>query len=802
MRAPLPIDPILPDVTAALRGARGVVVVAPPGSGKTTRIPPALLDSIDGRILVLEPRRVAVRAAARRMADEGGWTLGREVGYQVRFERRASAGTRILVATEGTVVRMLQDDPFLDGVGCVLVDELHERSIHADMALAMLRHVQRELRPDLALGAMSATLDPEPVSAFLGGCPVVTAGGRLHPVEVRYLDAEPTAGPERTAAEGVVRVLDESPGDVLVFLPGVREIRRTQDLLEGPAAQRGLSLLPLYGDLPAERQDQALRPGSRRKVVLATNVAESSVTIPGVTAVVDVGLAHQPRHDPRVGLDRLERVRISQRSADQRAGRAGRTAPGLCLRLWTEAQQAHLRESDEPEVRRVDLAGPALRLLAWGEAPGEFDWFDRPPEDALDRARELLRRLGAADDGGITPLGRRLATLPLHPRLGRLLVEGRRLGHTDAAARLAVRLGEGRAGRGRGPTRAQARAEQQLRRLAQGLPAADEGADEEQAIGRALLAAYPDRVARRRAQDPSRGRMVGGTGVWTAAGVLTPDTELFVCVDLAPGRRGERAEARVRWASPIERDWLPPEQVKKATELRFDADLERVVARRVTRYGDLVLDERAVTPEHAPAVADILARAAAAALERALGLDSGPLHDLLARWRFLRLEMPGMDLPEPEALLVEQVLPLLCPGRSSFAELRRSPAADSMMGLLSRTQRRALDEHAPQHWRVPGGRQVALEYPADAPPILAARIQELFGLADTPRLAGGLVPVRVHLLAPNMRPAQVTRDLRSFWDNTYAEVRKELRARYPKHDWPEDPWKARATSRPGRRRRG
>ena len=798
MRTPLPIDGELPRIVDALRGSRAAVVVAPPGSGKTTRIPPALLDSIPGRILVLEPRRVATRAAARRMADEGGCTVGGRVGYQVRFERRASADTRILVVTEGTAVRMLQDDPFLDGVGAVLVDEFHERSVHADMALAMARHVQRELRPELVLGVMSATLDPAPVAAFLGGCPVVRSGGRLYPVEIRHLETEPSGRTEPRAARGVVDVLDRhGDGDVLVFLPGVGEIRRTLALLEGEATRRGLDLLPLYGDLPAQQQDAALRPGPRRKVVLSTNVAESSVTIPGVVAVVDSGLARRPVHDPGVGLDRLEQVRISRHSADQRAGRAGRTGPGHCLRLWSADQHAHLPADDEPEVRRVDLAGPILRLLAWGEAPETFGWFERPPADALARARALLEQLGAVDGGGITPLGRRLAPLPLHPRLGKLLAEGRRLGHGDAAARLAARLAERR--RDGRITRAGSRAGRQLARLARRLPAGGPRVEEDEATARALLAAYPDRVARRRDGDAHRARMVGGAGV-RAADDRPLDGELMVCVELTPGRRGQHAEALARWASPVDPGWLDPARVHRAIELRFDPELERVVSREVTRYEDLTLRSRPGPTGDPAEVGRVLAAAAARAPDRALPLANGPLAELLARWRFLARENPGWGLPDPDRLLLDPVLPLLCHGLSSFAALRRAPARDSLLGLLSPAQRRALDAEAPADWLVPGGRRVKLDYPADGPPVLAARIQELFGMADTPRLAGGRVPVQVHLLAPNMRPAQVTRDLRSFWDTTYADVRKELRARYPKHDWPDDPWTAQASSRPGRKR--
>ncbi len=469
MPAPLPIDEVLPALIAALREGPAAVLIAPTGAGKTTRVPPALLAAGLGggrRIVMLEPRRIAARAAARRMAEENGWTLGQEVGYQVRFERKAGPGTKILVVTEGILVQRLQADPFLEDVGAVIFDELHERNLQTDLSLAMARRVQRDVRPDLKLLAMSATLDPGPVAAFLaplgGNCPVIESRGRLHPVDILYTDrpGRPRPCPARSPP-GSAGCWTSTPGDVLVFLPGVGEIQRSAEALAGLAAERDLAVLPLYGDLPAERQDEVLRPLSRRKVVLATNVAETSITIDGVTAVVDSGLARRLRFDPATGLDRLELGKVSRASADQRAGRAGRQAPGVCLRLWPAWEQPALPERETPEIARVDLAGPALQLLAWGEPDlAAFDWLEPPDPPALAAALLLLRQLGAVGaigEHGVTALGRTMARLPVHPRLARLLVEGHRLGRAPEAALLAALLSERdpfpRGVRGAGPRR-------------------------------------------------------------------------------------------------------------------------------------------------------------------------------------------------------------------------------------------------------------------------------------------------------------------------------------------------------------
>ncbi len=750
------------------------------------------------------------------------------------------------MVTEGILVQMLQADPFLEEVGAVIFDEIHERSLQTDLSLAMARRVQRDARPDLVLVAMSATLDPGPITAFLGGCPTLESRGRLHPVEILYVDRtiEGIEGnivrllPARIAA-GVRRVLDGTPGDVLVFLPGVAEIQRSTEALAGLAAERDLAVLPLYGDLPAESQDAVLLPGERRKVVLATNVAETSITIDGVTAVVDSGLVRRLRFDPSTGLNRLELGRVSRASADQRTGRAGRQAPGLCLRLWPAYEHPTLPERETPEIARVDLAGSALQLLSWGEPDLEaFGWFERPDPEALATALLLLRRLGAVDGQqghGVTSLGGAMARLPVHPRLARLLVEGHRAGRTREAALLAAILSERdpfpRGIRGAGPRRASRsdlldrldaletferrgapefdlntgaarfilRARDQLADLARrDLGKPGERVEGDEPLLRALLAAYPDRLARRREPRSPRGLMVGGRGVRLAEESSVLEADLFLCVDLDAGRGGALSEALVRKASAVEPEWLAPHLLRITVELEFDFARERVAAWKRTRYEDLVVAEAEVPPPEAAETARVLAEAASGLLDRALPLDAPEVASFLARVRCLADWRPELGLPrfgEPD---IRGLLPALAAGRKSFAELRRAPLLEVLQDALSYEQLEAVRRETPERLEVPSGSLIKILYEPGQPPVLAARIQELFGLAETPRVAGGRVPVLLHLLAPNGRPQQVTLDLRSFWENTYPQVRKELQGRYPRHSWPQDPWNATPERRPRR----
>ncbi len=846
---PLPIDSVLPQLLETLGGSNAAVLEAPPGAGKTTRVPPALLAAGlagEGRVVVLEPRRVAARAAARRVAYEQSWALGEEVGYQVRFERRAGAATRLLFVTEGILVQRLQADPFLDGIGAVVFDEIHERGLNADLALAMARKVQRDVRPELKLLAMSATLDSSLLANYFGDsdqpAPVIRSQGRLFPVSVHYdprPDERPLAG---RVATGVRRALSESEGDILVFLPGVGEIRAAEKMLAELARENNLALLPLYGDLPAAAQDRVLKPLGQRKVVLATNVAETSLTIDGLSTVVDSGLARVLRYDPGCGLDRLELGRIHQASAEQRAGRAGRQGPGLCLRLWTEHGQRSLPQRGQAEIHRVDLAGATLQLLAWGETDlDRFGWIEPPAPTRLRRAQHLLRHLGALDYTGVTPLGRTLARLPLHPRLGRLLIEGHQLGQAPFVALAAALLserdpfshaaplgGERRSpppsrcdllhkldllqqfdrhrhadgGLLAGPARQILRVRDQLLRLTRRLTVEQpaERLDGEEALLRALLTAYPDRLAKRREPGSDRGVMVGGRGVRLARESSVREAVLFVCVQMNAGRRGERAEGLVRSASAVDPAWLRAEELTTEERVEFDPDRQRVVGWRRTRFQDLIIDQTS-QPIHDPEAAGVaLAEAASSQLERALALDDPATAAFLERVRCLADWLPALELPQFDDAQLKALLPTLCAGKRSFAELRRLPLIDILRGSLSHAQREALDRQAPERYRLPTGHQARIDYRRGEPPLLAARIQELFGLTETPRLAGGRVPLLLHLLAPNRRPQQVTDDLASFWQNTYPQVRKELRGRYPKHAWPEDPLTAQPESRPRRRR--
>jgi ATP-dependent helicase HrpB len=663
-------------------------------------------------------------------------------------------------------------------------------------------------------------------------------------VDVLYLERPDDRPLPAQIAAGVRKVLGETAGDVLVFLPGVGEIQRSAEALAGLAAERDLAVLPLYGDLPAERQDEVLRPLSRRKIVLATNVAETSITVDGVTAVVDSGAVRRLRFDAATGLDRLELGKVSRASADQRAGRAGRQAPGICLRLWPAYEHAALPERETPEIARVDLAGPALQLLAWGETDlAAFGWFEAPAPESLAAATRLLRQLGAVDDQGVTGLGSTMARLPVHPRLARLLIEGHRSGRTREAALLAALLAERdpfprSPVRGAGPRRAfrsdlldrldalesferrddfegerlnagaarfVLRARDQLAEMAnRELEASGKGGDDsDEPLLRALFAAYPDRLARRRGPRSPRGVMVGGRGVRLAEESAVLEAELFLCVELDAGRGGSGipgGEALVRKASAVELEWLPADRLRTTIDLEFDESRERVAAWKRTRYDDLVIAEAEVPAPDAAETGRVLAAAAADRLDRALSLHDPEVAGFLARVRSLADWCPELNLPRFTDAEIRDLLPALAAGRKSFAELRRAPLLDVLQGALSHAQLAAVRREAPERLEVPSGSHVKLLYEPGKPPVLAVRIQELFGLAETPRVAGDRVPVLLHLLAPNGRPQQVTHDLRSFWENIYPEVRKELQGRYPRHAWPTDPWNARPERRPGRKR--
>jgi ATP-dependent helicase HrpB len=842
---PLPIDDVLPQVVAALRQRPCAVLRAPPGAGKTTRVPPALLDAglaERGKILVLQPRRVAARATAARMASERGTRLGEEVGYQVRFDSRTSSRTKIEVITEGILLRMLHEQPFLEGIAAVIFDEFHERSLSSDLALGMVRQIQQSVRQDLKVLVMSATLAAEPIAAYLGGCPVVESAGRMFPVAIRYLPSLDKRPVEELALAGVEQVLKESAGDVLVFLPGVGKIRKTSAKLEMLAEEQDLAIMEIYGDLPADQQDAVLAPGPRRKVILATNVAETSLTIEGVTAVVDSGVARIQRHDEQTGLDRLEIASISKASADQRAGRAGRTQSGICLRLWPEAAHRHRAEYETPEIHRVDLAGAVLQLAAWIEPNYRtFPWFESPEPAALARAESLLTMLGALDNGKITSLGAELAALPVHPRIARLLVEGRRLGAAEETALVAAMLSErdpffrsggpqrrpashsspsdvldrlhalqdferrGIADSGSGAINRQGA--KQIFKVREQLLALLERSDRnrgsrqqhdsvDEAVLRAILTAYPDRVARRRDTGSKRAVMVGGRGVKLAEESAVLESELFVCVNVD----GASGEALVRQASGVRREWLGEELLDTETIVEFNEEREAVTAKKQVSWNGLLLDESQAALPAGERVESLLAESAAKNLERVLPKDNEDFAQFVTRAQCLAAWRADWNLPLLDDAILRSLLPTLVSGCRSFADLRKAPWLHAVKSLFTYPQLQLVEREAPERIEVSSGSRIAVQYELGRPPILSVRIQEVFGLLDTPRLAGGKIPVLMHLLAPNMRVAQVTDDLRSFWTNTYALVRKDLRNRYPKHSWPEDPFTAEPQRRPQRKK--
>lgn len=852
MTTTLPIDPFLPEAVRLLRERRTLVLVAPPGAGKTTRLPRAILDSgliPSGALWVLQPRRVAARAAAQRIASELGEATGERAGYQVRDEGLRSARTRILVVTEGILTRRLLEDPALPGIAAVMLDEFHERSRHSDLALAMLREVKASLREDLLLIVASATLDPETVSRFLadarGPAPILSVPGRPWPVEVRHAAPGDGRPLEVRVASAVRSVVDGGPaGDVLVFLPGAAEIRRAReavDLLDEP-----LDVRILHGDLPGAAQDAALTPGSdgSRRVVLATNVAETSLTIEGITVVVDSGLARTLRFDARSGLDRLVLGGIPRASADQRAGRAGRLGPGLALRLFTEHEERGLRAFEEPELLRTDLAPPLLDVLLWtARDPALFGWFEAPPASSLSRALRLLRRLGAVDESSFrpTPRGERMASLPLHPRLAALVLAGAEAGLLREAATLAA-IVEGRdvfagsrafgtrttevdhvsdlllrlelleqaersgfsrsrlSALGLDPAAALAalRMRDLLVRRLPGAPRAERARESD--LLRLVLAAYPDRIARRRRSRSTEAVLAGGTPLVFDSRSAVRSSDLVAVVETAASPSGPD---RIRLASAVERDWLeslPGERVRTETVRSWDAASGRVVARERVVYDDLVLEEREVPAPLDDETSGILLEAAGSDIPRALGLDAGA-ERLRARVAFLRREMPELEVPPLDDEALRALLPDLVAGRRRLAELRAIPVESILRSRLGTRALRLLDAHAPVSVEVPTGRRIPLRYEADRPPVLAVKLQELFGLRETPRVAGGRVAVLLHLLSPAGRPVQVTSDLASFWSTTYPVIRGELRGRYPKHPWPEDPWSApprRGTTRSGR----
>jgi ATP-dependent helicase HrpB len=827
---PLPIDSALPDLTAALSGNNAAVLVAPPGAGKTTRVPLVLLEepwAKDNKILVLEPRRLAARAAAARMASTLGEQVGDTVGLRVRFGSKVTRRTRIEVVTEGVFTRLVLDDPSLDGIAAVLFDEFHERSLDADLGLALARDAQLALRPDLKLLVMSATLDGARIAALLGDAPVVESKGRAFPVETRYVGRDSRVPIERQVADAVARALRAEVGSVLLFLPGAGEIRRTETLLKERVADANVDIVALYGALDARVQDRAISPPlpGRRKVVLATSIAETSLTIEGVRVVIDSGLSRVPRYEPDVGLTRLETVRVSRAAADQRRGRAGRTEPGVCYRLWDEPQTGSLEPYTRPEILSADLSSFVLDLAQWGAAdPAKLAFLDAPPQVVLSEARMLLAELGALDTGGrITEEGRKLRALPLPPRLARMVVDAGAEGAPTLAATIAAILTERGLGgddvdlrhrldnfrRDRSQRAEDARA--MVRRWTEVGPSTTptrraahaslslSGGGQESA-GSLLALAYPDRVARNRGSGSGTFVLANGRG-----GIVDPASPLarepfLVVAELT----GAAAASRIVLAAPI----APAEiearfagQIEDGEAVNFDAATASLRARRTRRLGALTLAEQTM-----PVVSD--ADSARLLAEGIVGLSVHRLPWSKAqlqfrnRVNFLR-QAEGDEWPDLSndalARTSNQWLAPFLAGKTALSQIGADDLAAALEVLVPWKLRKRLDSEAPTHFSAPSGSQVPIDYEAEEGPKLSIRVQEMFGLGVHPVIAGGRVPLLIELLSPAQRPVQVTRDLPGFWRGSYRDVRTDLRGRYPKHPWPEDPLTAPATRRAKRR---
>jgi ATP-dependent helicase HrpB len=822
---PLPIDAALPSLTAALRTNNTAVLVAPPGAGKTTRVPLVLAGedwAAGKRILVLEPRRLAARAAAERMAQTLGERVGAKVGLRVRFGSKVSRETTVEIITEGIFTRMILDDPMLEGVAAVLFDEFHERSLDADLGLALARDAQQGLREDLKLLVMSATMDAARVALLLGDAPVIESRGRAFPVETRYAgrDQRPI---EQQMAEVILRALRAEAGSVLAFLPGMAEIRRAQALLEG-RTDAATEVVPLYGALGGEEQDRAIAPATagRRKVVLATAIAETSITIEGVRVVVDSGLARVPRYEPDVGITRLETVRVSRAAADQRRGRAGRTEPGICYRLWDEPQTAALEAYASPEILAADLSGFTLDLAAWGAEPGQLAFLDPPPRAALTEARTLLRELGALDaDGHITEKGKRLRKLPLPPRLARMVLESCSERAARKAARIAMVISERGLGgndvdlrnrldafrHDRSPHANSARrtargwafpvgsAEfEQSRRSGAPYLSLIEKPDEEP--GALLALAYPERIAKSRGGGSGAFLLANGRGTTIDPASPLAREQFLAVAELT----GSAAAGRILLAAPItlaEIEAQFSDRIQVRDEITFDAASASLRGRRSRRLGALTLAEAQTRVRPDETTAEVLADGIAAH-----GFDRLPWTRTQRQWRdrvmFLRAsegdEWPDLSDAALKRCIREWLAPMLL-FKTSLYDLNVDELDTALAALLPWPLKHRLDAEAPTHFEAPTGSRAPIDYAAEGGPKIAIRVQELFGLDRHPSIAGGRVPLVIDLLSPAHRPVQTTRDLPGFWRGSYAAVRTEMRGRYPKHPWPDDPIAATATRR-------
>ncbi len=811
---PLPIDAVLDDLSRTLEANNAAVLVAPPGAGKTTRVPLALLDAPwagDKKIIVLEPRRIAARASADRMAKSLGERAGETVGYRVRFGSKISRATRIEVVTEGIFTRQILDDPELSGVAAILFDEFHERSLDADMGLALARDAQLGLREDLRILVMSATLDGARVAKLLGEAPVVESEGRAFPVETRYLGRKADAPIERQMADAIATALRADSGSVLAFLPGAAEIRRTQNFLGERVQDASIEIVPLFGALDAAVQDRAIAPAPKgtRKVVLATSIAETSLTIEGVRIVVDSGLARVPRYEPDIGLTRLETVRAARAAVDQRRGRAGRTEPGVCYRLWDEPQTASLAPYTQPEILSADLSSLVLDLAQWGVAdPAALSFLDPPPQPAWKEAKSLLNELNALDgDGRITTEGKSLRALALPPRLARMIVDSHRAGRGEEAAEIAAILTERGLGgdsadlehrrdqfrRDRSPRAASAR--DLARRWASQVAASEKtGQQEDLSTGLMLAYAFPDRVARNR----GNGSFVLANGRGAA---VEQTSSLARAPYIAIGEMtGTAASGRILLAAQIAEDDIErhfAEHIDTTDEISFDRGAMALRARRKRVLHAITLSEATLAVSPSEDTARIFADGLIAA-----GLDRLPWSKAAKQWRdrvmFLR-RAEGESWPDlsDDGLIARRedwLVPALY-DKIALKDVSAGDLSDALMALLPWEMRARLDREAPTHFEAPTGSVLAIDYEAEQGPTIAVRLQELFGLNTHPSIAAGKVPLVLELLSPAQRPVQVTRDLPGFWRGSYAAVRSDLRGRYPRHPWPDDP----ATALPTRR---
>ncbi len=811
---PLPIDAVLDELARTLEAGNSAVLVAPPGAGKTTRVPLALLDAPwarDKKIVVLEPRRIAARASAERMARTLGERAGDTVGYRVRFGSKVSRATRIEVVTEGIFSRQILDDPELSDVAAVLFDEFHERSLDADLGLALARDVQSALREDLRILVMSATLDGARVARLLGDAPVVASEGRAFPVETRYLGRRGDMPLERQMADAIASALRAESGSVLAFLPGAAEIRRTQNFLEERLADANTEIVPLFGALEASVQDRAIAPApkGRRKVVLATSIAETSLTIEGVRIVIDSGLARLPRYEPDIALTRLETVRASRAAVDQRRGRAGRTEPGVCYRLWDEPQTASLPAFTQPEILSADLSSLVLDLAQWGVSdPATLAFLDPPPAPALKEAKSLLCELGALDaDGRISAEGKRLRALALPPRLARMIVDSQDFGAAEAAADVAAVLTE----RGLGgdsvdldarldqfrrdrSQRAQSARELSRRWASQVAASSATSADRNLSSGVMLAFAYPDRVARNRGNGSFV--LANGRGASLDQGSALARAPYIAVGELS----GSAAAGRILLAAPITQEEIEAhfkDHIDIADEVAFDPGALALRARRRKTLHALTLSESPLALKPSAETARILADGLIAQ-----GLEKLPWSKAAKQWRdrvmFLR-KAEGESWPDlsDDALVARRddwLLPALSDS-ISLKDVSAGELSDALMALLPWELRARLDREAPTHFEAPTGSLLAIDYEAEQGPTIAVRLQELFGLTTHPSIARGRVPLVLELLSPAHRPVQVTRDLPGFWRGSYAAVRSDLRGRYPRHPWPEDPAAALPTRR-------